>query len=139
MLAWALRLDNLRANYRIEVLAWRKSTTEVTAKIGKAIENPDLKWEGVPQQIDLIIQSRDAWKTVAGEQTAAIDAMGLETERLKRLNSELRVKALKAIAKRQTAIDRLESQANDPGDRADCQAQITAANAALDEVWKEGL
>lgn len=134
--AWGLRVDHLRDNWRTRYIT---ETGEVTATIRRVTGNVKLQWKDASRQIEGLAISRDSWKAVAGEQTAAIDAMGLETARLQRLNAELRAKALKAIAQRQNAIDKLERSALTPGDKANCQQQIQAANAALDAVFEEGL
>lgn len=136
---WAFRVNHLRDYWHTAHDQKVYQIEAVTAKIGNAIGNPKLKWKDVPEQVEQIVVSRDSWKTVAGEQTAAIDAMGAETERLQALNADLRARAEKEIAKRKVAIDRLASQATDPGERDNCQQQIAAAEAALDAIYEEGL
>lgn len=139
LFAWALRLDALRADWRGKYLGLQKQTYEVTATIGNAIGNKKLKWRDVGEQVVLVAKSRDAWKSVSGEQTAAIDAMGMETQRLQRLNADLRARADKLIRERGKLINRLERQAMDPGDRSNCAAQLQAVDDALNAVFAEGL
>lgn len=134
--AWAFRVDNLRAYWHER---YTSETTETTAQIANAIGNPDLKWRDVGAQVDAYASGHLALVIATDEANARIDAMGAESERLKALNAELRVKADKIIKERAHLIDRLEASANDPGERSDCQAQIAAAQNALDAVYREGL
>lgn len=134
--AWGFRVDHLRDGWRNRYIT---ETGEVTATIRRVTNNPKLKWKDAPEQIEALAVSRESWKSVAGEQTAQIDALGAESERLKKLNAELRAKAQAEIKKRNRLIDRLENDALTPGDRSDCNAQIAAAEAALDAIYAEGL
>lgn len=135
-LGWGLRVDHLRDGWRTRYIT---ETGEVTATIRRVTGNSELKWKDASPQIEALAGSRQRWKNVAGEQSAAIDALGTESQRLKRLNTELRIKAEKIIKDRAKLIDRLVDQAKTPGDREDCQAQIAAAEAALDAIYDEGL
>lgn len=128
-----------RNHWKGEALEWKDSAGVVTATIRRVTNNPKLQWKDANEQIQALGDSRQLWKEVATEQTSQIDALGAETERLKKLNAVLRAKAEKEIVKRQKAIERLAASANDPGDRDDCQAQIAAAEAALDIIYAEGL
>ncbi|WP_283419645.1 hypothetical protein [Sphingopyxis sp. Geo48] len=40
--------------------------------------------------------------------------------------------------KRRALIEKLDDDALDPGDRADCWAQIRAADDALNQLYREG-
>lgn len=135
-ITWAFRVDYLRDGWRTRYIT---ETGTVTATIRRVTGNNELKWRDANEQIEALADSRKLWKGVAGEQTAAIDSLGAEAERLRKLNATLRAKAEKEIAKRQRAIDRLAASANDPGERDNCQQQIAAAEAALDLIYQEGL
>lgn len=138
-LAWGSRVDHLRAGWKSKygVLSEQSAAVLVEARI--ATGNKRLKWESVPESIREVAASRNFWHGTAQEQSAKIDRLALDTARLKRLNAELRKKAQVAIDRRQKAIDELEKSAIDPGDKADCIAQINAANSALDKIYSEGL
>lgn len=130
----------LSRNYwKGEAVELRESTAVVTATLRRVNNNPKLKWKDANEQIEAMAVSRESWKTVAGEQTAAVEAIGAEAERLRALNAELREKAKAEIKKRNRLIARLDDAALTPGDREDCQAQIAAAEAALDAIYEEGL
>jgi len=130
----------LSRNYwKSEAIEWKDSAGVVTATIRRVTNNPKLQWKDANEQIQALADSRKLWKEVAGEQTIEINALGAEAERLQKLNATLRAKAEKEIAKREKAINRLEDSAKDPGVREDCQAQIAAAEAALDIIYAEGL
>lgn len=134
--AWAFRANHLRAYWHDR---YDTETVQVTAQIANAVGNPKLKWKDVGAQVDAYAKGHDALIVATSEANARIEAMGAESDRLKRFNAELRAKADIAIAARAKAIDRLEQSALTPGDRADCQAQIAAAQSALDAVYEEGL
>lgn len=140
---WAFRVDHLRAYWRETHLTFKEQVAEekavVTARIGRAIGNPKLKWKDVSKQVEDFAAGYDQLVTETNTANAQIDAMGAESERLKALNADLRVRAEKIIRERAKLIDRLAASANDPGEREDCQAQIAAAEAALDAVFEEGL
>lgn len=130
----------LSRNYwKGEAVELRDSTAVVTATLRRVNNNPKLEWKDANEQIEAMAVSRESWKTVAGEQTAAVEAIGAEAERLRALNAELREKAKAEIKKRNRLIARLDDSALTPGDREDCQAQIAAAEAALDAIYEEGL
>jgi hypothetical protein len=139
VLAWGLRVDHLRAGWKLKFETVVEQTGVVTASIRRATGNPKLKWKDASAQVDALAASRDGWKSAAETQTAAIDRMGAEADRLKALNAELRARAEKEIARRTVAIDRLDNQALTAGDRDNCQQQIAAAEAALDAIYEEGL
>lgn len=127
-----------RNSWKSEALFFRETTGTVTATLRRVNNNPKLEWKDANEQIEAMAVSRESWKTVAGEQTAAVEAIGAEAERLRALNAELREKAKAEIQKRNKLIARLDDAALTPGDREDCQAQIAAAEAALDAIYEEG-
>jgi hypothetical protein len=140
---WAFRVDHLRAYWRETHFTFKEQVVEeravVTARIGRAVGNPKLKWKDVPKQVEDFASGFDQLVAETGIANARIDALGAESERLKALNADLRVRAEKIIRERAKLIDRLAASANDPGERENCQAQIAAAEAALDAVFEEGL
>lgn len=139
LFAWAMRLDALRADWKSKFDALTEQASVVLTSARAASDNPRLSWRDAAAQIDLIGTSRREWKSTADLQSARIDALGAETARLKALSAEAQAKARAIIAKRDTAIARLSAMALTPGDRADCVAQLNAAEAALDLVYQEGL
>lgn len=142
-IGWAFRADHLRAywhgKYDAVVEQYAEETAVVTARIGRAVGNPKLKWKDVPKQVEDFAAGYDVLVTETDIANAKLDQMGAESERLKALNADLRVRAEKIIRERAKLIDRLAASSNDPGERENCQAQIAAAEAALDAVFEEGL
>lgn len=138
-LAWGLRVDHLRAGWKSKYEAASVQAGKVLASIRLASDNPKLAWREASEQVALIGESRKAWKGTAELQSSRIDEMAAESMRLKALNAELRAKADKAIAKRETAIRKLQSGVLDAGDRANCAQQLFEAEKALDLVYQEGL
>ena len=138
-IGWVVRIDQLRAEWHGKFDQLYAEAALVLGTTQRASGNPKLKWADVPGQIDVIANSRKAWKDTADLQSSKIDALGLETARLKALNATARKKAEAIIAKRDTVIAKLANQAITPGDRADCVAQLRDAETALDLVFKEGL
>lgn len=125
---------------------WKGKYETLSAEAGNllyeirvASDNKKLKWRDAPQQVRAIGTSLTEWRNVAAKQTAEIDRMAFDAARMQRLNAELRAKAEVELRKRKAAFDRLDAQASDPGDRADCIAQIKAAEAALDAIYEAGL
>ncbi len=139
LLGWALRVDHLRGNWKAKHEALSAIAGDILGAVRTASDNPRLKLDGAAEQVRLIGQAKRGWQAASELQSTRIDALGIEAARLTALNADLRAKAEKAIAKRESAIKRLETQRLDPGERADCAAQIFAANAALDLVYAEGL
>lgn len=136
---WAFRVDHLRADWKAKWQSLNGEAVVVLAAAGRASNNPRLRWREVPDQIEEIAASRKAWKGTAELQSSRIDELANETARLKALNAEARARAQAAIAKRESAIKRLETAALTPGERADCAKQLFDAEAALDLAWREGL
>lgn len=132
LFAWSMRLDHLRAE-------WRDMALGITAAIADVTGDEGLDPDDAAAKVYSLGVDRDRWRTSSKEQTAQIRTLADETERLKKLSAEWREKALVAIAKRDDAIRKLADISIDPGDRADCVAQLRAAEAALDLAFEEGL
>lgn len=139
LLAWALRLDYLRAHWRDKFDALSNEATAVLVAVREAADNPKLSWQDVPAQIDALDASLTGWKNTAQLQSGTIDAMGEETKRLQAENAELSAKVAQLNKKRDALIARLNNDALDPGDRADCWAQIREADEALNTLYREGV
>lgn len=112
--------------------------TAVLVAVREAADNPKLSWQDVPAQIDALDASLTGWKNTAEMQSGTIDAMGAETKRLQAENAELSAKVAALNRKRDSLIARLRDDALDPGDRADCWAQIREADEALNTLYREG-
>jgi len=112
--------------------------TAVLVAVREAADNPKLSWQDVPAQIDALDASLTGWKNTAELQSGTIDAMGAETKRLQAENAELSAKVSALNRKRDSLIARLRDDALDPGDRADCWAQIREADEALNTLYREG-
>lgn len=112
--------------------------TSVLIATREASDNPDLKWEETARQIEELDASLTGWRNTAELQSGTIDAMGEETKRLQAENAELAAKVAVLNRKRDALIARLNNDALDPGDRADCWAQIKAADEALNVLYREG-
>jgi hypothetical protein len=139
LLAWALRLDALRADWRAKFKGLDAEAALVLTATRDESDNPALVWRDVPAQIAAIGKAKRDWQGTANLQSTRIDELGLETARLKALGEEARRKAEALIAKRDRTIARLSDQAIEPGDRADCVAQLHDVETALDLVYREGL
>lgn len=138
LLAWALRLDHLRGEWRDKFDALSNEATAVLVAVREAADNPKLSWQDVPAQIDALDASLTGWKNTAEMQSGTIDAMGAETKRLQAENAELSAKVAALNRKRDSLIARLRDDALDPGVRADCWAQIREADEALNTFYREG-
>lgn len=139
LLGWALRVDHLRADWKAKHEALSAIAGDILGAVRTASDNPRLNLTDAAEQVDLIGVAKRGWQTTSQLQSSRIDALGIEAARRQALGAELQAKADRAISKRESAIKRLETQRLDPGERADCAAQIFAANAALDLVYQEGL
>lgn len=100
--------------------------------------NPKLQWKDVPQQIDLLDKLLTEKTTLLDQSTAAVNALGEETARLQAENAEMAKKIAALNRKRDALIARLNDDALDPGDRADCWAQVREAEEALNLLYREG-
>lgn len=136
---WVARVDHLRAHWHDKYDVLATATGELLGDIRKASNNPTLKLKEAGDQVRIIAASRLAWKGTAELQSSRIEEMANETMRLKALSAQRRKQAETAIAKRETAIERLKTQAMTAADRSDCAKQIKEANDALDLVYSEGL
>ena len=138
-LAWGFRVDQLRGQWRDKYETLAAEAGNLLYEIRAASGNDKLKWQDAPQQVRAVGASLTEWRMVASKQSAEIDRMAFDAARMQKLNAELRAKAEVELRKRKAAFDRLDAQASDPGDRADCIAQIKAAEAALDAIYEAGL
>lgn len=137
--AWGARVNHLRGQWKAkyESLDTKVRATLVSVEMMTGAKN--LTIELAPVQILALGAERDQWRVASNDQTAAINHMRAETERLTRLSDDLRKQAQAAIARRDTALKQLDTMALTPGERADCVGQLTAAEAALNLVWEQGL
>lgn len=138
LLAWGLRLDHLREGWKDRFGALSEQAGQVLAAVRITSDNPDLKWEDTAEQIEAIDASLTQWRGTARTQSDLIDALGRDAERLRAENFALSAKVAELTRKRAALIGRLDNDALEPGDRADCWAQIRATDAALNQLYKEG-
>lgn len=101
--------------------------------------NPKLKWKDAAAQVRLVGKARDDWRGASRLQSERIAEMGRETVRLQALSAEAQRVAKRLIAKRETAIARLDRAALTPGERSDCARQMRQAEEALDAAYAAGL
>lgn len=138
MLAWAIRLDGLRADWRDKFLNLTAEAGTVLASVRIASDNPKLAWKDAAKQVDEIGMSRAVWKNHAEGLSGQIDQMGAETARLKSENATLVAKVRALNARRTQLIAKVEQDALDPGDVADCWAQIREVEESLNRLRQEG-
>lgn len=110
----------------------------VLASIRIASGNPKLKWDDAAHQVDELDKSLTGWKSQAETLSGTVDAMGAETVRLRSENAALTAKVRALNARRSELIARLDQDALDPGDVADCWAQIREVDASLNKLREEG-
>ncbi|GAO78637.1 hypothetical protein [Sphingopyxis sp. C-1] len=137
LLAWSLRLDALRADWREKFMGLTAEAGEVLAAVRLASDNPKLQWKDTSRQVEEINASRASWKNAAELQSGTIDAMGRDTERLRAENAALSKKVAALNAKREALVRKLNTDALDPGDVADCWAQIQKTEDALNLLYRE--
>ena len=138
LLAWALRLDHLRGHWRDKFDVLSNEATAVLVSLRDMTGKPKLKWQDVPQQLDLLDKSLTEKTEALDQQTAAVNQLGAETARLQAENAAMAKKIAALNRKRDQLIRRLEDDAMEPGDRADCWAQVKAAEDALNLLYREG-
>lgn len=138
-IAWVIRIDYLRNDWKTKYEVLSTQAGDVLYEIRVASGKKKLAWADVPAEIRDLDHARDSWKMASNAQSVAIDRMAFDTAKMKKLNAELRAKAQVELEKRKAAYERLDKQAMTPGDRADCIAQIKAAEAALDTIYEAGL
>lgn len=139
LLAWALRLDHLRADWRDKFDALTEQAAGVLVATRVASGNDALKWESVPGQVIALGEANRDLKASLAEQNRTIDEMAREAVRLRARADELRAIADRAQAQRQAALARLSDMAITPGTRDDCMQLLREAEEALDLVREAGL
>lgn len=138
LLAWGMRVDHLRAGWKERYGALSEQAGRVLASVRLTSDNPKLAWEQVPDQIEALDASLTQWRGTARTQSELIDTMGRDAERLRAENAALAEKVKALNAKRAALVARLNEDALDPGDRADCWAQLRATEDALNLLYREG-
>jgi hypothetical protein len=138
-LAWGVRVDHLREGWKAKYETLSGEAGNLLYEIRVASGNDKLKWQDAPLAVRKVATLRDEWKKASEEQSKAIDRMAFDAAKMQKLNAELRAKAEVELRRRKQAYERLDASAADPGDRADCIAQIKAAEAALDAIYEAGL
>lgn len=110
----------------------------VLVAVRDATGNQKLVWLDVPQQIDALDASLTEAKSALDTQSDRINQLGAESTRLRAENEALAAKVAKLNKKRDALIAQLEDDALEPGDRADCWAQIRETDEALNQLYREG-
>lgn len=110
----------------------------VLVAVRDAADNPKLTWRDVPKQIDALDASLTEAQSTLDTQTDRINQLGAESNRLRAENEALAAKVASLNRKRDALIAQLEDDALDPGDRADCWAQIRETDEALNQLYREG-
>lgn len=137
LIAWALRLDHLRAGWkeRFGVL------TDQAGQVVLALEHATgeaAEWETAPGQVVALgdaVRQRDEAIRVNNQR---IDDMAAEAVRLRAKAAELKAIADRAEAQRRSALKRLSDMAITPGTRADCLTLLQEAETALNLVREAG-
>lgn len=137
VLAWALRLDHLRAHWRGVAEAFAGQAGKVVVALEQATGETQ-HWETAPGQIVALGDGNRQLKQSLEIQTRAIDDMAREAVRLRARAEELRRIADMAQAQRRAALARLNDLALNPGTRADCLQLLREADEALDLTRKAG-
>ena len=124
---------------------WKDKFGDLSAEAGAvlvavrdAAGNPKLTWRDVPKQIDALDADLTNARSALDTQTDRVNQLGAESTRLRAENAALAAKVEQLNRKRAALIAQLEDDALDPGDRADCWAQIRAADDALNQLYREG-
>lgn len=137
LLAWALRLDHLRGEWKAKFEALTEQAGEVVLALEHATEQ-EQKWETAPGQIVALGESNRSFKVSMAESNLRIDELAREAVRLQARSAELKRIADKAEAQRQSALRRLSDMAATPGTRSDCMTLLREADTALDLVREAG-
>lgn len=132
LLAWALRLDSLRAG-------WRDLALGITAQIAWSTHQERLSTSDAVSAVRRLGIERDSERSMRQLQTQQIRAWKAESDRLRQLAAAERKKALAAIASRDAAIQKLTKDVITPGERADCSKQIREAEEILLYLFREGV
>jgi hypothetical protein len=138
LLAWGMRVDHLREGWKARYGALSEQAGRVLASVRIASGNPKLKWEQTADQVEALDASLTEWRGTARTQSALIDTMGRDAARLRAENAALAEKVKALNAKRAALVARLSEDALEPGDRADCWAQLRATEDALNLLYREG-
>lgn len=138
LLAWGLRVDHLRAGWKERFGELSDQAGRVLASVRIASDNPKLKWQDTAAQVEALDASLTQWRGTARTQSDLIDTMGRDSERLRAENDALKAKVRELNAKRAALIGQLQQDALDPGDRADCWAQLRETEDALNQLYREG-
>ena len=138
LLAWGLRVDHLRAEWKDRFDALTEQAGIVLLATREASDNPELEWEQTSGQIYALGASNARLKVALSEQNERVDDMAREAVRLKAQAEELRRIAEKAKAQRRAALDRLSDMEATPGTRSDCLVLLQEAEEALDLIREAG-
>lgn len=137
--AWALRLDNLRADWAERHATLAQQAGVVLAALRQASDNPELQWKEAAGQALALGESNRLLRVSISEQNARVNDMAREAVRLKAEAAELKRIADRAKAERRAALERLSDLSITPGTREDCLTLLREAEEALDLVYEAGL
>lgn len=134
-LAWGLRVDHLRADWKERFTDLSEEAGQVLFATRQAADNPDLKWKDTPGQIVALGESNKALKGEIVATNLRIDEMARQAVAAKAHAAEMVKIAEKAKAQRAAALRQLSDMAITPGTREDmlklCAEAEEAINIAL--------
>lgn len=134
LLAWALRLDHLRADWKGRFDQLTEQAGQVLFATRQAADNPKLQWQDTAGQIVALGESNRSLKGEIAATNLRIDEMARQAVAAKAHAAEMVKIANKAKAQRAAALRQLSDMAATPGTRSDCLALLAEAEEALDLV-----
>lgn len=117
---------------------WRGIALAITSQIAYSTHQDRISTKDAVAAVRRLGIERDQERELRRMQTAQINAMAIEAERLRKLSADAKAQAQVAIVKRDAAIKRLGQAALSPGDRANCVEQLNEARATLAYVFDQG-
>lgn len=138
ILAWALRLDSLRARYKGALDLMAEQAQGVVVALREASDNPKVDWSTARGQVVALGESNRQLKGAIEKQNAAVDEWAREAAAAQADAATWRRIADKAQAQRRSALRTLSQAAVTPGTRGDCLVLLREAEEALDLAREAG-
>lgn len=135
-LAW---LAHSRAYWKTSYETLHAQAEAVVISIKTASGNDYVNWDIAAAQVLTLGDDKRKWQHTSETQSAEIQTLNDETQRLRAESEQMRKAVAAAQAKRASALKKLEDIKTTPAERKDCEAMLKEANDALDTAYQAGV
>lgn len=137
LLAWALRLDDLRSGWKSRYEGLSTVVVEMAGPEAMVKGDPAQTVRNLAKQRDIARRERDAAKNIMIQQGESIRLYKEESDRLRKLSTEQRAEIVRLSQQREVWIAKAEA-ASTRTERLAAEAEVKICEQVMDELYANG-